>query len=457
MHPVIERFCVGSDQEVDTLLLPADIVASIAHAKTLQKATILTEEECSALILSLQKLFMRAKKGEAIITKTHEDSHSAIEDILSTEHGDVGRKIHTGRSRNDQIQGALRLYLREKILLLVNDVSTLVKVILERAEQYHRVPMMGRTHLQPAMISGVGFWFACIAEELTEEARELLGMLQGTLNRSPLGAAAGYGSPIHLDRAYTARLLGFKGIQNNMLAVQNARGRIELRITHQLHQIGLIISRFSEDLILYTLKELGYFSLPATMSTGSSIMPQKKNPDVLELLRTVPSESAATYEKLSHILKGIGMGYHRDLQKTKEACVQLCAYYTQALEVCTLVFRELEVHETRIRDSITEECLITDSVFDLVKEKNISFRDAYRHVALDLANKTSHTALSTRASDTRTRAALLRRTSLGSPGKLNLTMCKTALAQVERSHIHFLKAHQQVLTTLIMRSDVRLT
>ena len=300
LNALIEEFTVGIDYILDQKLIPSDCVASMAHARMLQTIGILTEEETTALSEGLLQILNEHKEGNFPITRSDEDGHTAIENRLVELAGDAGKKIHTGRSRNDQVVTALRVYGRSKVLQMIREGGMLVQSLLTLAEKHKNTPMPGRTHMQIAMPSSVGLWAAGFAEEMADSLK-LLSSVWEILDQNPLGAAAGYGVPLKLDRAMTARLMGFSRVQNNVIYVNNSRGKMELMVLDMLDQMVLSMSKMAQDLILFSLPEFGYFSLPAELCSGSSIMPQKKNPDGLELMRAkAGTVSALRYPGQKH-------------------------------------------------------------------------------------------------------------------------------------------------------------
>ncbi|MGH0052449.1 MAG: argininosuccinate lyase, partial [Sphaerochaetaceae bacterium] len=317
LDSLMEEFTVSNDYILDQQLVIADCLGSIAHARGLHRIGILDEQELASLEEGLQRIISLRQKGAFPITKEHEDCHTAIEGFLTSEYGEVGKKIHTGRSRNDQVQTALRLWMREFTLKLCRIVGDLCDTLLSFAAQHADVPMPGRTHMQIAMPSSLGLWAASYAEELYDEAQHLMH-LSWTLDQSPLGSAASYGVPLPLDRQYTGEQMGFTRVQNNVLYANNSRGKFEAMLLDGCDYIALTLSKLAQDLILFTLPEFGYFTLPKELCTGSSIMPQKKNPDGLELARSRSSVVSSSAQRVKSIIRSLPSGYNRDFQDTKE-------------------------------------------------------------------------------------------------------------------------------------------
>lgn len=380
LNPSIEAFITGNDYLLDGALVKADCAASIAHAKTLQRCGVLTARETTSLSRALAKIFDAADAGQFTIAREAEDCHTAIENALTESVGEAGKKIHTGRSRNDQVQAAMRLYLKESLLLITQSVCDAGLLLLRRAREYKDIPMIGRTHLQAAMPSTVGLYLASFAEQLADDLAYVATALTH-IDRSPLGSGAGYGVPLDLDRAYTARLLGFANAQNNVIAVQNSRGRLEAQAIDALSYCAATLSRFAEDFILYTLPEFGYFSLPKELCSGSSIMPQKKNPDVLELLRAGVSMLLGYSTAVRAVTKGLPSGYQRDLQLTKEPALRAVQDMPRALAAFCCVAESFEAHEKALAVGFTAEAYATDEAYRLAREESLSFRDAYVRAA----------------------------------------------------------------------------
>ena len=382
LNELIEEFTVGIDYILDQKLIPSDCVASMAHASMLATIGILTEEEKLSLAEGLRQILKEHKAGEFPILRSDEDGHTAIENRLVKLAGDAGKKIHTGRSRNDQVVTAVRVFARSQVLQLIREGGILSRSLLNLAESHKNTPMPGRTHMQIAMPSSVGLWAAGFAEEMIDSI-SLLSAAWEILDQNPLGAAAGYGVPLELDRAMTARLMGFSRVQNNVIYVNNSRGKMELMVLDILDQMALSMSKMAQDLILFSLPEFGYFSLPAELCSGSSIMPQKKNPDGLELMRAKAGTISACGTQIRNILRSLPSGYNRDFQETKEPFLKGCDLTLQCLRVMTLTFDKLVVNPDKLKAGFSRDIYATDAALDLVAG-GMSFRDAYREVGLHL-------------------------------------------------------------------------
>ncbi|MCX7788763.1 MAG: argininosuccinate lyase [Spirochaetes bacterium] len=405
---LIEEYTVGKDYLIDSELVIPDCIGSIAQAKMLRKIGILTSEEEEKVRKELIQIIEDVKAGRFSIRKEDEDCHTAIENRLVQRLGETGKKIHTGRSRNDQVLTALRIYGRERLLKIFRASLHLANTLLDQAEQYQQVPMPGRTHTQLAMPSTVGLWLAAFGEEILDNL-ELLQRGYELWNRCPLGSAASYGTSLPLDREYTAELLAFPVVHNNVLAANNSRGKLEAAILDQLDQMGLTLSKLSTDLILFSLPEIGYFSLPKELCTGSSIMPQKQNPDGLELTRAKAAVLGSYSNAIKSIIRSLPSGYNRDFQETKEPFLKGMILCLEMVQVMNHLIQKIQVHEEALRNGFTPDIFATDAVYELVRQ-GIPFRDAYKEVANNL------NALKQRDP----KDAISARTSTGTAGNLRL-------------------------------------
>jgi argininosuccinate lyase len=354
----------------------------MAHGKMLARIGILTEKEEASIHKVLAAIIKEHAAGKFLVMPEDEDCHTAIENRLTKELGEAGKKIHTGRSRNDQVLTALRLYGRNCILDSADAALRLAEALLEAAEKNKNVPMPGRTHTQIAMPSSVGLWFAAWAEELLD-GLTLLRTAYDLGNRCPLGSAASYGTPLPLDREYTAKLLGFRIVHNNVLATNNSRGKIEAIVLDALDCMGITLSKMAADLIMFSLPEFGYFSLPAEMCTGSSIMPQKKNPDGLELTRAKAAGLGSCAAQIKMVIRALPSGYNRDFQETKEPFLRGLKTALALFRIMELTIKKLKVNAKTLRAAFTPDIFATDEAYARVLAGQ-SFRDAYREVGLNL-------------------------------------------------------------------------
>lgn len=379
-------FTAGKDVHLDLVLAEADCLGSAAHVVMLSrmpvKPALFSRAECRQVVRTLGELAAAAREGKFRIRLEDQDVHLAVERTLTERLGDLGKRVHTGRSRNDQVALDLRLFARGELLAAMEETAALALTLLEFGRKHARVPMVGRTHMQPGMPSSVGLWATSFTEELTDG----LALLRGAYainNRSPLGSAASYGVPLPIDRALVADLLAFDGPCHNVLYANNSRGRVESIILGTLAQVMLTLSRLAQDLMLFTMPEFAYFSLPAAYCTGSSIMPQKKNPDVLELVRAKASRVAAAAEGVYGLLKGLPTGYNRDLQEAKEPFMEGLATTRSCLRIMDGLMRGTGVRQDALRKGFTPDVFATDRALELVAE-GMPFRDAYHYVKAHL-------------------------------------------------------------------------
>ena len=382
LEALVERFTVGDDYAVDRSLVAADCVASMAHAIMLYKIGILGDRELVDLKYALVEILHRDEKQEFVIHPSDEDCHTAIENYLVKSLGEAGKKIHTGRSRNDQVIAALRLFARGFLLQFQKACLDLAALLQGFAARNSLVPMPGRTHMQIAMPSSVGLWAGAFCEEMLDNLL-LIDAAYTLNNASPLGAAASYGVPLPLEREMVAELLGFERVQNNVLYVNNSRGKVEAVILDAVEQVMLTLSKLAQDMIFFSLPEFGYFSLPDEVCTGSSIMPQKKNPDVLELIRARAATLSSLSQQVKAVIRSLPSGYNRDFQETKAPFVQGIRLGMISVRVMELVIGRLKVHREALAAGFRPEIYATDYALELVRQ-GVPFRDAYRRVAADL-------------------------------------------------------------------------
>ena len=411
LDTLMEEFTVGNDYLLDKNLVASDCIASIAHAKGLLKVGLLTESELESLEMAIKDILELNRDGNFSLSMQDEDCHTAIEAYLTSQTGDAGKKIHTGRSRNDQVQTALRLWMREFIVRMAAETAELAMALLEFAQEHEWVPMPGRTHMQLAMPSSVGLWAASFAEELADEASNLLQM-SWIIDQSPLGSAASYGTSLPLDRAYSAGLMGFSRVQNNVLYANNSRGKFEAMVLDQCDYITLTLSKLAQDMILFSLPEFGYFTLPKELCTGSSIMPQKRNPDGLELTRSRSAVVSSCSERVKSIIRSLPSGYNRDFQDTKEPLMTGSKTALTSVRVMKLMIERLAVHPDRLIAGCKSELYATDEVLKRLSQGG-SFRDVYKEVGMSLDSVSTYDAVQT----------IRERTSQGTTGNLGLASC----------------------------------
>ncbi len=377
----VESFTVGRDPQLDRQLVACDALASAAHATMLRAIGILDAEELPGVLRELAAIASEGRLMLFNIELSEEDCHTAIENRLTERLGDIGRRIHTGRSRNDQVIAALRLYGREALLELSRQLLDVVGVLLQLAELHREVSVAGYTHTRQAMPSTLGFLFAAHAENLLDDLPWLQTAYRHT-NRSPLGSASGYGVSLPLDRALVAQLLGFDSVQNNTLAVQNDRGKTEFLTLGACAAVGNDLSRLANDLIWFSSAELGYIKLATEVTTGSSIMPQKRNPDVLELIRAHAARLRSLQSEVGAVYGGLSSGYHRDLQLCKGPYIDGLRASIESLLAIEPVLGGLEVDADRCALAMQRSIGATDEVFRRVAGGE-PFRTAYKAVAAD--------------------------------------------------------------------------
>jgi argininosuccinate lyase len=382
LDTLVEAFMTGDDPQLDHALIEYDCLGSIAHAKMLAKIGVLTVKESEQLTIALQEIIHLAREDKFIIQFQDEDVHTAIENTLIAKLGDLGKKLHTARSRNDQVLVDLRLYSKDWLIKITHEVLNVCDVLCEFAIKHHDVPMPGRTHFQRAMPSSMGLWAGAFAESFLDNII-LLKSAYWLVDQCPLGSAASYGVSLDVDRQYTAELLGFRTVQNNVLYANNSRGKFESIMLSALVQVMNDLSKISTDIIIFCAPEFGYLCLPEKFCPGSSLMPQKRNPCPLELIRAKSATMQSMLFQVLEIIRSLPSGYNRDFQETKRPLMQGCELAFESLKVFANIFYEIQVNEKACMESFTKELFATDKVLSLVKE-GIPFRDAYKQVALEL-------------------------------------------------------------------------
>jgi len=379
LNKQIESYTVGNDYIIDQKLVKYDCQGSIAHVKMLKKIGILTNDECDKLIMALYEIIKIDNNGTFIIEQEQEDCHTAIENFLVKKLGDIGKKVHTARSRNDQVLTALRLYYKDEIDIISHLIDKLVETLVLFKEKYGNIKIPGYTHMQKAMPSSIDLWIEAFIDSMSDN-KIMLKDMSKLIDQSPLGTGAGYGLPIKVDKQFTSEILGFKKVQNNPIYAQNSRGKFESSILHSLSMIMFDLNKIASDLILFSMQEFGFFELPDEICIGSSIMPQKKNPDVLELLRA-KYHTILSYEfEIKNIISNLTSGYNRDLQLTKNPTIKGFEITKESLSVICLVIDKLKVNKENCKKAMTEELYATEKAYELV-EKGIPFRDAYKKIS----------------------------------------------------------------------------
>jgi argininosuccinate lyase len=394
----IMRFLAGDDVLLDREFFLHDITASTAHVQGLARIGIVSVQECADIERELKQLAEDFRSGEFVLDDRFEDGHSAIEARLTERLGDAGRKVHTGRSRNDQILVATRLWLKEKLVSLAHLCRTAAQVCLARARR-ESLPLPGYTHLQRAVVSSTAMWFAGFAESFIDNATRALDTLRW-IDANPLGTAAGYGVNLPLDRDYTTSALGFSRLQISPIYAQISRGKFEMAALDALGTALLDLRRLAWDLSLFTTAEYGFVSLPSQYTTGSSIMPNKRNPDVIELMRASYAAVAAARVEIEQLLS-LPSGYQRDLQFSKGAIFHGFGRGLAALELLPDLLDHMTWNEAAMRNAIEPSMFATDVAIDAA-QAGVPFRDAYRRAADDSASagagRTAETSLATRTS-----------------------------------------------------------
>jgi len=380
----ILAFTAGRDTVLDLNLVRADCIGTAAHVTMLSKMKppVVTATERKQVIAELKAILEQAAAGKFKIRLADQDVHLAVERTLTERLGELGKKVHTCRSRNDQVAVDLRLYAREELLDTLGETAALVDALLAFAFKHRKVPMAGRTHMQPGMPSSVGLWAAAHAESLLDDAVLLFNAYE--LNdQCPLGSAASYGVPLPIDRTLTSDLLGFSRPVHTVLYANNSRGKLEAVILGAMSQVMLSLSRLAQDLMLFTMPEFGYFTLPDELCTGSSIMPQKKNPDVIELVRARATRVKACEIAVYDLVKGSPGGYNRDLQEAKEPFIEGIATTRACLRVLAPCIQGIRVNEEALLAGFSPAVFATDRALELVGQ-GMPFRDAYHYVKAHL-------------------------------------------------------------------------
>ena len=378
----IERFTVGRDREMDLYLAKYDVLGSMAHITMLQSIGLLEKEELTALLAELKTIYAIAERGKFTIEDGVEDVHSQVELMLTRKLGDIGKKIHSGRSRNDQVLLDLKLFTRAEIREIAKAVEQLFQILVQQSEHYKHVLMPGYTHLQVAMPSSFGLWFGAYAESLVDDMQFLQAAYK-TCNRNPLGSAAGYGSSFPLDRTMTTRLLGFDSLNYNVVYAQMGRGKMERNVAFALAGIAGTLSKLAFDACLFNSQNFNFIKLPDECTTGSSIMPHKKNPDVFELTRAKCNKIQSLPQQIMMIANNLPSGYFRDLQIIKEVFLPAFQELKDCLKMVTYIMTEIKVNEHILDDDRYSLIFSVEEVNRLAKE-GMPFRDAYKKVGLDI-------------------------------------------------------------------------
>ncbi len=384
----IERFTVGRDRELDIYLARYDVLGSMAHIKMLQSIGLMEKDELDALLAELRNIYRDCTEGRFVIEDGVEDVHSQVELLLTRRLGDMGKKIHSGRSRNDQVLVDLKLFIRHELREIADGVMTLFGELQEKSGQFKDVLMPGYTHLQIAMPSSFGLWFGAYAESLADDMLFLQAAYR-MANRNPLGSAAGYGSSFPLDREMTTRLLGFSSMDYNVVYAQMGRGKTERNVAFAMASVAGTLAKMAFDACLFNCQNFGFIRLPKECTTGSSIMPHKKNPDVFELIRAKCNKLQALPEQITLIMNNLPVGYFRDLQIIKEVFLPAFGELKDCLRMAAYIISKMEVNRNILDNPMYDPMFSVEEVNRLAAA-GMPFRDAYRKVGMEIENGTYH-------------------------------------------------------------------
>jgi len=388
INQLIEAFTIGHDTEMDYFLAEFDVIGSLAHITMLESIGLITAPELVMLSDELREIYKEIKAGRFVIEAGSEDVHSQVELMLTRKLGDVGKKIHSGRSRNDQVLLDLKLFTRNEIKTIVDQTFELFELLIAQSEKYQQVLMPGYTHLQVAMPSSFGLWFGAYAESLTDDLL-LLQAAYRIADQNPLGSAAGYGSSFPLNRQMTTDLLGFESMNYNVVYAQMGRGKVEKSVTFALASVAATLSRMAYDVCLFMSQNFNFVSLPDELTTGSSIMPHKKNPDVFELLRSHCNRIQSLPNQILLMTNNLPSGYFRDLQLIKEVFIPAFAELKSCLTIASFAISNIKVNGKIMEDSRYENIYSVEEVNRKVLQ-GVPFRDAYRQVGESIKNGTFH-------------------------------------------------------------------
>jgi len=416
---VLHRFTVGEDPVTDLALMPFDAEGSAAHARMLSEAGLLSKGDAKALVAQLRTLREKAIDGQLTILPEQEDCHTALEAYLTEALGDAGKSIHLGRSRNDQVITAMRLLMRDRLLRLGLAATAVTKAFLQLAKDHESISLPGYTHLRRGMPSSWGQWGEAFAEGLLEELEALPGLWK-RLDKCPLGAAAGFGTSLPLNRERSAELMGFSRVQRSPIDVNNSRGRHEQAVAAWIVSIAHTLEKAIWDLSIYSTEECGFVRLPDAYTTGSSIMPQKRNPDVLELLRGRCRELRGLAGQLAHLAGGMPSSYHREWQLLKKPFIELLDKGMEMLEVTERMLPGLRIQAQACAAACSDDLYAAQEAYRLVDVEGIPFRDAYKRVASQIQDGTFHPDRSVPT-----------HSHTGAPGNLGLDQTTTEIAQAE--------------------------
>ena len=378
----IERFTVGRDREMDMYLAKYDVLGSMAHITMLESIGLLEKDELTQLLAELKNIYRSCERGEFVIEDDVEDVHSQVEMLLTRKLGDMGKKIHSGRSRNDQVLVDLKLFTRHQLKDIADEVKILFDELIAKSQQYKNILMPGYTHLQVAMPSSFGLWFGAYAESLADDLLFLQAAYRMT-NRNPLGSAAGYGSSFPLNRTMTTELLGFDSMDYNVVYAQMGRGKIERNVGFAIASIAGTLAKMAFDACMFNSQNFSFVKLPKECTTGSSIMPHKKNPDVFELIRAKSNKLQALPQQVTLIMNNLPVGYFRDLQIIKEVFLPAFDDLKDCLQMAAYIINKIEVNE-HILDNPMYDLMFSVEEVNRLAANGMPFRDAYKKVGLDI-------------------------------------------------------------------------
>ena len=380
----VESFTVGKDRELDLYLAPFDVLGSLAHIQMLQSINLLTSDELNVLQKGLKEIYKDVQSGKFKLDDDVEDVHSQVEMMLTKKFGDTGKKIHSARSRNDQVLVDLKLYMRHEIEMLVHDIHEFFNLLLQQSETYKTYLLPGYTHLQLAMPSSFGLWFGAYAESLADDMITLYAAWE-VVNKNPLGSAAGFGSSFPINRKLTTELLGFEDLNYNVVYAQMSRSKTERIVSQALANMGATLSRLSMDACLYLNQNFDFISFPDELTTGSSIMPHKKNPDVFELIRAHCNRIQALPNEIMLMAVNLPSGYHRDFQLLKEHLIPAFENLRNCISMATLMIKNIEIKKDILSDEKYKYLFSVEEMNKLVLE-GTPLRDAYKKIGMDIEN-----------------------------------------------------------------------
>ena len=379
---LIEEFTVGRDRELDLRLAKYDVEGSMAHIRMLESIGLLEKEELTVLLAALEEIHATAERGEFVIEEGIEDVHSQVELMLTRKLGDVGKKIHSGRSRNDQVLVDLKLFMRDELRMVAEHTEVLFNRLQALSEEYADVLMPGYTHLQVAMPSSFGLWFGAYAESLVDDM-QMIAAAYKIANQNPLGSAAGYGSSFPLNRRMTTELLGFETLHYNVVAAQMSRGKTERAAAYAIAALASTLGKMAMDVCLFMCQNFGFVSFPDELTTGSSIMPHKKNPDVFEIMRGKCNRLQAVPNEISLLTANLPLGYHRDLQLLKDIIFPATTEIRSCLDMCDFMLQHIRINRDIVSDSKYDYLFTVEDVNRLTLN-GMPFRDAYREVGMQV-------------------------------------------------------------------------